>query len=190
VPLNLNPELAHGRELQNNLRSIERHLADDHYVRDLSPGVFAVEAAGAIILDPTTLRYPVIQFPKVIVRARASFRRSSEWRTGQLAITVEYTSNVGAVANFRLAITADAFNADVLPGASLLVTEIDIPGPGVANTPLVTGPLYTTSSFASDRRRFGIGVARNGAHANDTNVNDLLILGVVVEHIPARMEVS
>lgn len=190
MPLNFNPEFAEGRQLQNNLRAIERHLADDHYVRDLSPGLFAVEAAGAIILDPTTLRYPVIQFPKVVVRARASCRKPSEWRTGMLAITVEYTSNVGSTNNFRLAITADAYNADALPGISLLVVEYDVPGPAVANTPLVTGPIYTTTGFASDRRRFGIGVARNGAHANDTNVNDLLILGVVVEHIPARMEVS
>lgn len=191
MALNFNPELIKERDLQNNLRSLDRHLGDSYYTRDLTPPEFAVEAAGAIILDPGTLRYPVIQLPKATVRARASMRKPSEWRTGALSITIEYTSDVGAVANFRLSVVADAYAAGTaLPGTSLLVTEYDIPGPAVANVPLVTGPLYTTTNFGSDRLRFGFGVARNGVHANDLNANDLLILGVVIEHMPARMEVS
>lgn len=189
--INYAPDATDLRELQRNRQSLMRHVDDSYYVRDLSPGVFAIEAAGAIILDPATLRYPALQFPKVIVRARASLRKPSEWRSGALAITVEYTSPIGSTNNFRLSITADAMAIGaVLPGTSLLVTEIDVPGPAVANVPVLAGPVYSTTSFGSDRRRFGIGVARNGAHANDTNANDMLILGVTVEHIPARMEVS
>lgn len=189
--INYAPDATEPRELQRNRQSLMRHVDDSYYVRDLSPGVFAIEAAGAIILDPATLRFPVLQLPKLVVRARASLRKPSEWRTGALAITVEYTAAVGSTNNFRLAITADAMMAGVvLPGTSLLVTEINAPGPAVANVPLLVGPVYTTTSFGSDRRRFGIGVARDGGHVNDTNANDVLILGVTVEHIPARMEVS
>jgi len=192
-PLNLNPERSEGRLLQDNLRAIERHLADDHYVKDLDPERFTITAPGAKVLaNAATLRFNALQFPDAAVaRARANFRKPSQWRSGLLSVTVLYTCETGTTNAFNLITTVNAIRTgEVLPGTQLLALDTTTPGPAVASTILQYGPVYTTSGLGSDDMLFSVGITRDGNRVEDVNANALLVLDVIVEHIPAQAEGS
>lgn len=187
MALNLRPDLTDSRALQTNQAAIERHLDDACYVHEFGPDAFTVDGTATKTLD-STLRFPVVSFPDAATsRARAIFRKPSEWRTGKLEFTVWYTAAVGSTNNFRIGLVSDAIRTgEVSSGTNLYLSDVDVPGPAVANTWLRYGPVYSTTSFGSDDQFISFGVGRAGTHANDVNTNPLLLLVAVVRHIPAE----
>jgi hypothetical protein len=188
--LNFQPELTADRALQVNQNSIERHINDDHYVRGFTPGDFVLTSAvgAAFVLDNVGARWPLIEMPDAgISRARVSWRKPSEWRSGKLSVTMWYTSTVGSTNNFHLIYAIDAIRAaEVIFGTELLLLEFNAPGPAVANTVMKVAATYSTVSLGSDDELFAFGIARDGANADDTNVNSIRIIYATIEHIPER----
>lgn len=174
--------------LKRNQRAIERHVDYDHYVRCFTPGDFVL--TGATHITDTSAFWSAVQFADAAVSyGIVTFCKPSEWRSGKLATTIWYTSNAGSTNNFRLGLAVRAIrDGEVLGGTALLTSAANVPGPGVANTVIRYGPTYTTTSFGNDDELFSFRVLRDGTHANDTNVNNLLLLYAKVEHIQAVRE--
>lgn len=191
-PLNLNPERFEGDRLRGNLRAIESHLTDDHYVRRFTPGDFTLDAAGVtqVNIPAATPRWPALEFADgVLARASASFEKPSEWRSGKFRARFWYTSPVGSTNNFQFGIRLAAVRGtEVLPGTDLLVLSTTYAGPAVANTVIKTAWIYSTSSLGADDELFTFQFFRDGANAADTNTNVLHVLYGKVEHIPAQRE--
>jgi hypothetical protein len=191
MPLNFQPERVDPASLLTNQRSIDRHLAFDHYVRPFQPGDFVLSGTTAEIIPAATPRWPCVTFPEALAtEAAVSWERPSEWRSGALAVWVRYTSPVGSTNTFRCAITVNAGRlAEVLPATTLYNVFANWPGPAVADTWMEFGPIYTTTAFGADDQSFSLKIRRAGTDAvNDTNVNALNVLLVRVEHIPANAE--
>lgn len=193
MPLNFQPERLDPTSLLNNQRAIDRHLGFDHYVRTFQPGDFVLSGAGATtgIIPAATPRWPALIFADAVdSEATVAWDKPSEWRSGKLAVWVRYTSPVGSTNTFRCAVTVNASRqGEVLPATTLVLNLSSWPGPAVANTKLVFGPFYTTTSFGADDETFSLKIRRIGSDGvNDTNANDLDVLLVKVQHLPANAE--
>lgn len=185
--LNFNPEHTDPRLLQNNLRAVERHVNDDHYVRGFTPGEFALITA-THALEPIANDWPeIVMLDAVTSHAAVSWRKPSEWRSGLMRVRFWYTSDVGSTNPFRIIVSSRAIrDAEVLAGTSLVFSTANYAGPAVAWT-LVRSPyVYTTTALGSDDELLSVRIVRLGADAADTNVNEFHLLYVEVEHIPAR----
>jgi hypothetical protein len=186
MALNFNPD-RDGREvkLATDLRAIERHLDDDHYVRWAGPGDFEVFNTAT---KASNNAWPVVQFPDAAsTSAQWTFPKPSEWRGGPLLLRMWHTSTVGDTKTFSLAVSVRALRSgEVLPATVLLNTTIAPAGPAVANTVLVTADLYTTTSLGGDDQLFSVRITRDGA--GDSNNNPWQLLLLRVEHIPAVRE--
>lgn len=190
--LNFSPEQVDQNALRGNQRAIERHINDDYYVREFTPGQFALDAAGVTLVNipAATPRWPALEFvDTILARANASFRKPSEWRSGKFRIRFWYTSPVGSTNNFIIITRiAAGRTGEVLPGTDLLFVSTTYAGPAVANTWIRSPDIYTTTSLGGDDELFTFQFVRDGGHANDTNVNVLHFLHAEVKHIPAQRE--
>lgn len=186
MALNLQPELTDSRSVQINQHAIERHINDDHYVRRFTPGDFILLTATSG-LDPVANDWPwIVMADGVNSHAAVSFRKPSEWRSGKLKVRYWYTSDVGSVSNFRIAVFARAIrDGEVMAGTLLVNAPASVAGPAVAYTVVRSADVYTTTSLGGDDELFSLRIVRLGADAADTNVNDFMLLYVEVEHIPA-----
>lgn len=191
MPLNLQPERTDPTSILGNQRSISRHLTFDHYIRTFQPGDFVLSGNKHEIIPAANPRWPSLTFPDASdTESAVAWDKPSEWRSGKLAIWVRYTSPGASTNAFRCAITVNAARiGEVLPATTLYAAFLNWPGPAVANTFLVLGPIYTTTSFGADDDTFSLKIRRAGTDAaNDTNVSDLNIVLVKVQHIQSRME--
>lgn len=190
-PLNLNPERFEGDRLKGNLRAIESHLTDDHYLRELAPASFILDANALRVQIPAaTPQWPAIELPDgVLSIIVATWRKPSEWRSGKLRLQFRYTSDVGSTAVFNIRYRIRAIrNGEVLPGTILTADPAVLPlaGPAVANTETVSSYQYSTVSLGADDERFSLQLFRDGGA--DANNNDFHLLSVEVLHIPAQRE--
>lgn len=192
MALNLTPNLIEGRHLQTNLLAIERHLTDDHYLRELTPADFILDAnALAVQITAAAPQWPALRLPDAVISAVvATWRKPSEWRTGALRLQIRYTSSVAGTAAFTIAYRVRAIRGgEVLPGTLLTADPVtlSLAGPAVADTEMVDAYRYTTISFGSDDERFALQIIRSGGDANN---NPFDLLSVEVVHIPAIQEAT
>lgn len=189
--VNLQPEVTDERGLQNNQRSIERHLLFDHYIRTFTPGAMTLLTA-TTGLEPVANDWPwIIMADAVSSHAAVSWRKPSEWRAGLLRLRYWYTSDVGSTNNFRILLSVRAIrDSEVIAGTSLLFSAASVAGPAVAYTVKRSAYVYTTTALGSDDELLSARVVRLGGDAADTNVNDFHLLHLEVEHIPAIQAVT
>lgn len=193
MPLNLNPEHVEGRPLATNLRAIERHLTDDHYLRELTPSDFVLDASATHVQVPAAVpQWPAVKLPDAALSIiTATWRKPSEWRTGKLRLQLRFTSDVGNTNAFDIRYRVRAIRqAEVLPGTLLTADPVvlSLAGPAVADTEMADSYRYTTISFGSDDERFSLQIFRDGAA--DANNNDFHLLSVEVVHLPALQEAT
>lgn len=188
--LNFQPELTYERALQTNQRAVERHVNDEHYVRGFTPGDFVL--GGPAVPTHALVTAAAPRWPAIIMLdggssfAVASWRKPSEWRTGQIRSRYWYTSDVGSTNNFAIQTMLNAIrDAEVLTGTLLVDSTSAVAGPVVANTVIRSAYVYTTVALGSDDEVFSLRLGRIGADASDTNANEFHLLYVEIEHIPA-----
>lgn len=193
--LNFNAEVAGLRALQSNQLAIERHVTDDHYVRDFEPGAFVLGGSvGCVHVQITAAapRWAAVAMTKDLVTnslAVVNFRRPSQWISGKLRIQFWFTSPVGSTANFFIQINVDAARTgEVIPATNLLALSAAYAGPAVADTKMFSGSVYTTTSFGNDDEHFSLRIARLSTNASDTNLNTFHLMDAEVFHIPASAE--
>lgn len=191
MALNLQPELAAGdKDLQGNLRAIERHINDDHYVRGFMPGEFVLDGVNAafIVIPPAILQRPAIEMPDAVTSyGLVTFRKPSEWRSGQLRVRYWYTSDVGSTNNFMIQVAVTAVrDGELAGGTTLISSNAAVAGPAVASTIIRSAYTYTTTALSADDELFSIRMLRLGGDASDNNVNDFQLVYVECEHIPAQ----
>lgn len=190
MALNLNPERSSlDHDTRGNFRAVSRHLDFDHYVRWFNPGSFTL--TGAAATSATNFPSPSFLWSAVVMpngddsNAASSWVKPSEWRSGQLKVYFWYTSPTGSTNNFYVRTGLGAIrDTEVVPGA-LFSNDFAIAGPAVANTIIRSAALYTSVPFGSDDELFTLRIRRLGAHASDTNTNDMYLVMALVEHIPA-----
>lgn len=188
VALNLNPSLTGEQAMRRNLRAIERHVDNDHYVRSISPGAMVLEATAAHAVVGS--RWGVLSLPDAASTSGLfTFERPSEWVTGKVKMTVRYSSPVGSTANFRIvAQVGVAKDGTAMATSTLVMNDASLrPGPAVADTRL-SYSVYSTSSVTQEFDSIEVRVQRTGAHADDANVNALHVYAVRLEFIPAIWE--
>jgi hypothetical protein len=181
------PDVTTDAGLRTNLRAVERHLNEDHYVRGFSPGMFVTTESATQVIPASSARWSAVSFADGSTgRASVSFHKPSEWRTGHLAITFWYTSETSSTNNFRMNLVVEAirngeaWNAGI---TQLLAVTLDLPGPAAAPKLIVNGPTYTTTAFTPDDELFTLRFRRDGADVLDTNVTPLLLVYAKVEHL-------
>lgn len=187
--LNFNAERE--REPRVNLRAVERHLHDDHYVRWCYPGIGILEGT-SIVAPLTTPRFGVVSFPKDATTSSMlwTFGRPSEWVTGKIKLRIWHSSPVGSTNNFRaFAQIASLSNGEVSTAAALaLSANLDYAGPAVANTITRSADFYATSSIDRSDELIGIRVGRVSGNAADTNANAFHVYAVRAEFVLAVRE--
>ena len=190
MPLNFNPEKIDARQLQDNLRAIERHLQDDHYVRSLSPGAAVLQTATHTVIGN---RWGVVLMPDAAdTSCLWTLLRPSEWVTGKVAVTLWYSSNGGSTNNFRVLTQVSAIkNADVTSASTLLLNSTrTLAGPAVLNTLTRADVVYSTANITRDHELLEFRVQRTGTHADDNNVNEFHLYAVRATFISAYAEVT
>lgn len=191
MPLNLIPERVSPRGLQINQRAIEHHLIDDHYVRGFTPGEFVLDngALATFLLESAAApRWSTINMPDAVNSfGCVTWRKPTEWRTGQIRLRYWYTSDVGSTNNFFIQTGMYSLrDGELLAANTLMNINTAVPGPAVALTAIRSAYVYTTTALGSDDELFSLRIQRLGGDASDTNVNDFSLLYVEIEHIPAQ----
>lgn len=188
--LNFTPEHStlDPRVIRSNWEAIERHVNDDHYVREFTPGKFVL--AGAAVAFAVNNGWPVVEFTNASVLdtdiATVSFRKPSEWRTGKLRLGFWYTSDAAGASNFSIGTRIYGVRrGEALPGTLLYSAANAVPGPAAGGDLLYSGDFYTSTSFGSDDELFRVLFTRDGT---DANGNDFHLVHVVVEHIQATRQ--
>lgn len=184
--LNFNTEVGAPGE-RKNLRSLARHVADDHYVRHIQPGAMVMEATA---VHGVIGRWGVATLPAAAdTSAIAAIGRPSEWVSGKLKITLRFSSSVGSTNNFRVLVQATpAKSGSVTTATTLIANDVGIiAGPAVANTRMER-TIYSTSSMTQEFDTLSVRILRTGTNAADTNANPFNIYLVTVELIPAVSE--
>lgn len=189
--LNFQPNLTDPRALQTNQLATARHVNDDHYVRGFTPGEFVIGGAAVPTFVQITAagpRWSAISMPDGDdSTADVSWRKPSEWRSGQMRTRFWYTASVGSTNNFVVQIRVQAIrDGEVVPGTDLVNNVSAVPGPAVANTLIRSSYVYTTVAMSADDELFSWLISRAGSNIGDTNVNALQLVYVEVEHIPAQ----
>lgn len=190
MALNFDPNRTDASNLLSNQQALERHINDDHYVRGFMPGEFVLDGTNAafIVIPPAILQRPAIEMPDAVTSfGLVTWRKPSEWRSGQLRVRYWYTSDVGSTANFVVQIAVTAVRDGELAGGTTLVSSNSaVAGPAVASTIIRSAYTYTTTALGGDDELFSVRVLRLGGDAGDTNVNDFQLVYLEVEHIPAQ----
>lgn len=189
MALNLQAERVDAASLGVNLRAIERHVNDCHYVRSFMPGEFVLAGTAAhVLFDAVGLRWPAIEMPDATDSfAAASWRKPSEWRSGHLRVRFWYSSDVGSTSNFSVQVVVDAIrDGEAVPGTNLGTSQIAYAGPAVAFTVKRSAYVYTTTALGSDDELFALRITRVGGAGPDNNTNDMHLLYAEVEHLPAQ----
>lgn len=192
---NFSPDDTDARGLQRNQQSLMRHLDDSYYRRSFTPGQLVLSGTSAFGTAGQSAglpKWPTVDFPDAAVSyAVGSFSRPALWVDGQIKITVYYTSTTAGTANFTLLLAmytvkqpGNLSNTGVTP-LSPPPTNL-VPGPAAIDDELVF-ETYTTVAINAAARRIGFRVGRDGADANN---NVLQVTEIVLEHFPARAEVS
>lgn len=188
--LNFNPESERDPIARSSLRAVERHLHDDHYVRSIAPADFILEGGATTAVVNT--RWGVVVLPDGSSTSGVhTYLRPSEWVLGKLKVKVWYSSPVASTNNFRVFLQVTHAKAGDVTTASpfLLTGAVLLPGPAVINT-LLTHEVYSTVNVTRDMELLTARVQRTGAHADDTNVNDMHVYAVRVEMILATQEAT
>ena len=187
--LNFNPNANadSGAALRRNLRAVERHINNDHYVRSFGPGDMVYEATAA---TGVVGRWGVGVLPALAdTSALITFERPSEWASGKLKITLRSSAPVAAATNYRIFLQGTvAKPGSVMTATTLILNDVaTAPGPAVANT-RVDRIAYSTSNVTQEFDIVSIKVIRTGTNIADTNPNAFHIYSVRVEFIPAMQE--
>jgi hypothetical protein len=188
MALNLNPVLVDEQSMRRNLRAIERHVNNDHYVRSISPGAMVLEATAAHAVVGS--RWGVLSLPDAASTSGLfTFERPSEWVTGKVKMTIRYSSPVGSTANFRVvAQVGVAKEGSAMATTTLVMNDMSlVPGPAVADT-RISYSVYSTANVTQEFDCVEVRVQRTGAHADDGNVNALHVYAIRLEFIPAMQE--
>lgn len=187
--LNFNPNADSESKtaLRRNLRAVERHVNDDHYVRSLSPGATVLEG---VATHGVVGRWGVVVLPAAADTAAIwAILRPSEWVTGKLKITLFFSSSGAGTNNFRVLIQATpAKSGSVTTATTLIANDVGlIAGPAVANTGMER-TVYATSSMTQEFDMLSVRILRTGTNVADTNANPFNIYLVRLEFIPAMQE--
>lgn len=187
MALNLNPSLTDEQSMRRSLRSVERHLNDDHYVRSLSPGATVLEG---VATHGVVGRWGVVVLPAAADTAAIwAILRPSEWVTGKLKVTLFFSSSGASTNNFRVLTQATpAKSGSVTTATTLIANDVGlIAGPAVANTRMER-TVYATSNMTQEFDMLSVRILRTGTNVADTNANPFNIYLVRLEFIPAVLE--
>lgn len=184
-------ELTQDRDLQVNQGATERTVDEAVYVRHLTPGLFvpfATAAYGTAGQSAGLGKWPTIDYPDgVSSYAVASIRRPVAWVSGNLKLTVFYTSQTAGTANFSI-----LWQLCALPlGGNMSNTGVTVLQFGTAVAPGPTAAddeknfiVYTaTAPLLPGLHRINTRIGRDGA--GDANNNVLQMVDAWVEFIPA-----
>lgn len=173
--------------IRRNMRSVERHLNDDHYVRSFGPGSMVLEATA---VHGLVGRWGVVTLPVGADTAGlVTFRRPSQWVSGKLKITLSFSSSGASTNNFRILTQATpSKSGSVMTATSLIANDVGlIAGPAVANTRMDRA-IYSTGNMTQEFDELSVRILRTGTNAADTNANPFNIYLLTVEMIPAMQE--
>jgi len=190
MPLNLNPERVNERGLVDNLRSIERHLIDDHYKISVPPGTMILQAPAvpAVVSN----RWGVVEFPAAADSSGLyTYDRPSEWVLGKVRVTIWYSAPAASTNNFRILLQVTAVKTGGVTTASalLLTGAIAMPGPAVLNT-VIKAVAYSTVNVTRDMELLTVRVMRQGTNVADTNAGVFHLYHTLVEHVSAVQEAT
>lgn len=180
-----------------NVKTIEAHIDDDYYVRDLFPtdfsltGSAATPSTGAVLvsLPAGSEKIDVIQFSEGNTdEVKATFRSRQYWEKGNVEFTIYYSGSLGSSNNIRWSLRgySHAVGEDITATTIISSDEVT-PGPSTAYY-LSKYTFSTYLPFSREKELMNIKILRISGNAADTYTGDAYLVMVKARLVPAMLQ--